>query len=266
MNNIVEMLKITTALAFLLYTSVLDIKYREVDLKIWFIFGIIASILTLLEIIAYGFVITKVLTLIISIMLALGIGGLAYYSDLFGGADLFALIVLAVLHPWSPLEPLFKLKIELPFILTILINSLVLSLAIPLANVVRNVMNYNVVAKLNMPIKYKLAYVFLGFPTTIEKYLKMKFSYPLTLYETTSDGKVKVLYRLTFSIEEEHQEHQKKLRNMLSKGLLKRDDIIWVTQGIPLLVFITLGYIASLFFGDLILCLLFTYVLKVSIC
>jgi len=247
----IEELKIIVTLAFLTYTSILDIKYREVDLKVWFIFGVTASILTFLEIMVYGFTIINLIRLAVSVVLALSIGGLTYYLDLFGGADLFALIVLAIMHPWNPIKPLFKLKIELPFILTILINSLI---------------TYKVISKLSIPMKYKIAYMFLGFPTTIDKYLKMKFSYPLTIYEVSSNGGIKVKYRLTFSIEEEHYEHQEKLEKLVKKGLLKYDDIVWVTQGIPLLVFITLGYIISIIFGDFILCFLFTYVLKVPAC
>ncbi|OYT52206.1 MAG: hypothetical protein B6U76_10110 [Desulfurococcales archaeon ex4484_217_2] len=251
MSYAIEELKIIVTLAFLTYTSILDIKYREVDLKVWFIFGVTASILTFLEIMVYGFTIINLIRLAVSVVLALSIGGLTYYLDLFGGADLFALIVLAIMHPWNPIKPLFKLKIELPFILTILINSLI---------------TYKVISKLSIPMKYKIAYMFLGFPTTIDKYLKMKFSYPLTIYEVSSNGGIKVKYRLTFSIEEEHYEHQEKLEKLVKKGLLKYDDIVWVTQGIPLLVFITLGYIISIIFGDFILCFLFTYVLKVPAC
>jgi len=262
----IEELKIIVTLAFLLYTSILDIKYREVDWKVWLVFGIISSILTFLEIMIYGFVITDLVRLVISVVMALGIGGLAYYLDLFGGADFFALVVLAVMHPWNPLKPLFKLKIELPFILTILVNSLIMSLIVPLTNVIRNLMNYKAISKLSIPMKYKIAYMFLGFPTTIGKYVKMKFSYPLTVYEISSTGRIKVKCRLTFSIEEEHYEHQEKLKRLVKKGLLRYNDIVWVTQGIPLLVFITLGYIVSLVFGDFILCFLFTYVLKAPVC
>lgn len=266
MSYAIEELKIIVTLAFLTYTSILDIRYREVDLKVWFIFGAAASILTSLEIMVYCFTIINLIRLAVSVVLALSIGGLAYYLDLFGGADLFALIVLAIMHPWNPIKPLFKLEIELPFILTILINSLIASLVVPLMNIIRNLMNYKVISKLSIPMKYKIAYMFLGFPTTIDKYLKMKFSYPLTIYEVSSNGGIKVKYRLTFSIEEEHYEHQEKLKKLVKKGLLKYDDIVWVTQGIPLLVFITLGYIISIIFGDFILCFLFTYVLKVPAC
>ncbi len=266
MYNVIEELKVITSLIFLLYTSALDIKYREVDLKVWFVFGSMAVTLTLAEFVVFNMSLNDILKLAASALFALSIGGLAYYLDLFGGADLFALITLAIMHPWHPFKPLFGLKPPLPFILTVLVNSLISSLIIPLMNIARNLSHLGLVFKLRIPKRYKIAYMFLGFPVTIEKYLGMKFTYPLIIYRVAQNGKLETTYRLSFSIEEEHYEHQDELRKLVERGLLSYGDVIWVTQGIPLLVFITFGYVVSLIFGDVILCLLFTYILKVPAC
>lgn len=266
MFHVIEELKVVTSLIFLIYISMLDVKYREVDLKVWFIFGIMAATLNLAEFVISNISLDFILKLAISALSALSIGGLAYYLDLFGGADFFAILTLAIMHPWHPFKPLFELKLSLPFILSVLVNSLISSLIIPLMNIVRNLSHLSLMFKLRAPRRYKIAYMFLGFPVTIEKYLEMKFTYPLIIYKEAQNGELETTYRLSFSIVEEHYEHQDVLRKLVERGLLRYGDVIWVTQGIPLLVFITFGYIISLVFGDVILCLLLTHVLKVPAC
>jgi len=262
----ISYLKIAIALCFLFYVTILDLKYREVEPKIWLIFGIISALFTGIELSIYGLSFEKILYLTASVTIALTVGGLAYFFNLFGGADFFALLVLAILHPWYPTKPAFMLKISMPFILVVLINSLIASIIMPFLNLLRNIRYLKVLYEAKMPFRYKLAFLLLGYPISIHKYLSTKFVFPLILYEKTSEGKLRVRYRFSFSIDEEHYEHQMKLRRLVNEGLIDKNTLIWVTQGIPLLVFLTFGYVFSLIVGDIILCYVFTYILKISAC
>ena len=246
--------KIILSLTMLTYTSYLDVKYREVDPKIWLFFGVLGSILTAFEVLSKNCMLTIVA---INIVLGFLIGIISYYFGLFGGADFLCLFVLSIIHPYPPTKPLYYVGPIYPFILTIVVNSLLLSLIIPIINLAKNIRNYQHMLKLRAPLKYKLIYLFIGYPVSIEKYFNMKFAYPLTVFELYKD-KLVVKYRLTFDINEEHEEHQKKLKELISKGVLRKDNVVWVTQGIPLLVFITLGYIISLILGDIVMYTLLT--------
>ena len=248
----ISIVKIALSLTMLTCTSYLDVKYREVNPKIWIIFGLFGGILTIFEVLMKKYLL---LIAIVNIILGFSIGIISYYSGLFGGADFLCLFVLSIMHPYPPIRPIYYVGPMYPFILTIAVNSLLLSLAIPIVNLIRNIKNHRHLRRLKAPLKYKLLYLFIGYPVSIEKYLNMKFAYPLTILELHED-KLITRYRLTFDINEEHQEHQKNLKELIDKGVLRKDDVIWVTQGIPLLVFITLGYIMSLSLGDIIVYML----------
>lgn len=246
--------KIILSLTMLAYTSYLDVRYREVDPKIWLIFGVLGGILTAVEIFANNYLLTIVT---INIILGLVIGIISYILGLFGGADFLCLFILSIVHPYPPIKPLYYIGPIYPFILTIVMNSLLLSLAVPIINFIRNIRNIRYLWSLKAPLKYRLLYLLIGYPVTIKKYLKMKYTYPLIIYKYDK-GKMDIKFRLTFNIEEEHQGHQEYFKTLINRGVLKEDDIIWVTQGIPLLVFITLGYITSISLGDIIVYTLFT--------
>ncbi len=251
---VIPVIKIILSLTMLAYTSYLDVRYREVNPKIWLIFGFLGGTLTAAEIFANNYLLTIVT---INIVLGLVIGIISYILGLFGGADFLCLFILSIIHPYPPVRPLYYVGPIYPFIVTIVMNSLLLSLAVPIINFTRNIRNMKYLRNLKAPLKYKLLYLLIGYPVTIKKYLKMKYTYPLIIYKY-HEGKTDIKFRLTFNIEEEHQEHQEYFKTLIDKGVLKEDNIIWVTQGIPLLVFITLGYIMSISLGDIVVHMLFT--------
>lgn len=258
----ISILKIILSSTILLYTSYLDIKSREVEPKIWIIYGGLGGFLTLIELFRNNL---SIIHIILSIGIALAIGFVSFYFGLFGGADFLAILSISITHPWPPFNPLFQLIIPYPFILTVILNSLLMSLIVPLINVTKNFRNYNFLINSNIPFKYKVFFIFLGYPIKVSKYLKMKYLFPLMIFEDLN-GKLSVKYRLTFNIDEEHANHQLKLKKLIEKGFISADDVIWVTQGVPLLVFITIGYFISLMLGDVIICFVSTYILKTSIC
>lgn len=251
---IIPIIKIILSLTMLAHTSYLDVRYREVDPKIWLIFGVLGGILTVIEIFTNKHML---ITVIVNVVLGLVIGIISYVLGLFGGADFLCLFILSIIHPYPPIRPLYYIGPIYPFILTIVTNSLLLTLIVPVINFIRNMRNIKYLRHLKAPLKYKLLYPLIGYPVMIKKYLKMKYTYPLIIYKY-HEGKTDIKFRLTFNIEEEHQEHQEYFKTLIDKGVLKEDNVIWVTQGIPLLVFITLGYIMSISLGDIIMYMLFT--------
>ncbi|MEM1686864.1 MAG: A24 family peptidase C-terminal domain-containing protein, partial [Zestosphaera sp.] len=53
--------------------------------------------------------------------------------------------------------------------------------------------------------------------------------------------------RASFSMDETYEEKIKSsVRELLEKGILKADDLVWVTPGLPQIVFYLLGYVAAL--------------------
>jgi len=249
-------IKTVLALSVLLYTSILDYRYREVEPKILYGSIITACVLTLAEIIAFKiFTLYHILSLILSVIVVIVIGLFSYFTGLLGGADVLILIFLALLFPWK-----FKMGIlpvieytTLP-IITFIINSLIIVVFYSIYFLLLNIVMYkDEVKKLNTPFIKKTILLLTGCPMKVSDYLKSKFMYPLEIIKVKENGEIEKEYRLTFNIEEEYMDHINHVKKLVEKGVLSKDTYIWVTPGIPLIIFILLGFILSITVGDIIL-------------
>lgn len=229
------LLKLTTCFIMLSYASFSDWKAREVDDKLWVLFSFIGITLNAVEL--YFYYNSQLLMLvIISISLISVISFTLYYLGFFGGADMKALLVISLIIPvYYPPRYLH------PFIsLTSLTNGAFLTLSIPVIfftlNMVRLILGKDIFLGFENEKRWKKILVcFLGYRA--RKVEKGQFFMNL---EKTTDGKKG--FHISLLKDEEFTSGQD----------------IWVTPGIPLLIFITLGFVSTLIFGDF-LALFFPY-------
>lgn len=217
-----EIIRIFVAISMLGLASFLDLRKREISDMLWICYGIIAGVLLLFdpnffkEITIVGF------SLIIS-PLAL----LAWRLGLFGGADAFALIVLAGI---SPMATIFGNTVT-PF--TTLTNAAILFLVPLLINMLRNIRS--ILKKDN---------IFEGFDeSTIKKICAMFIGYK------AKNSK------FSFAIEKFNGIHKKfdlSLHNAETAEFCTTQNT-WVTPGIPYLLLITAGYVIQLLYGDILI-------------
>ena len=151
---------------------------------------------------------------------------------LFGGADAKALITIALLTPfyphWTPFLRYFLIKTVWPFPLTVLTNALILSLAIPIAFLI-----YNIVRKdFHFPLS------FLGYKMDIDD-IKKKFVWPL---ETIKNEKIVKVF-----LPKKNENVENELRKLKEAGTKR----IWVTSKIPFMLPLFAGFIASFAVGDI---------------
>ncbi len=228
---------IAVASVMLLFTSYLDLKYREIPDKVWIIFGAIGIVLSIEEI--TGGILTWQ-SLVISVGLAAVIGMGIFFLGLYGGADGKALIVLALLVPlYRP--PHFGIYSIAPLI--VLTNGVLLSMLLPISllvlNTVRVIRGQRIFEGFDEPASRKILAAFLGY---------------------RSVGKPK---EFQFSMEKKSIAEGSQVSTMKKKFdfALMQDDFetqagTWVTPGIPLLVFFTAGFFALLFYGDLVIAII----------
>ncbi len=217
-----------------LFTSAyFDLKSREVDDRVWWLFGAVGLALTSLEaLLGYS---PNLLMYLASTALSGVVAFTLYYLGFYGGADAKALLVCALL------APIFNRNLTLhPFTpLIILVNSMILastlSIYFGLNNLIRILKGERVFEGLeHEPIYRKALASVLGFKAG-EKVGSFYF-----LMEKEESGK----RRFSFSLLRVDGE-------FASKGG------VWVTPGIPLLAFMAAGFAAAVFFGDLL-----AYILK----
>lgn len=217
-------------LSALLYASYLDMKKREIDDWVWIV-SIVIGFPTML----YDQLIIQeainihlvVVSIILTIALAVGF----YKAGLYGGADAKALITISLVLPL-----MFNGVRIHPFLpISTLLNGLISSLSIPLVMLPLNLYRL-LIRKENIfegidenPIRKTIA-LFLG--TKIKNPEKHKYWGPMEVQ--TRDGKRKFNFSPSFE----------SFWSPLSSGE-------WATPSIPLVVFITAGFIIDLTIGDI---------------
>ena len=214
----------------LLFTSYLDLKKREVEDKIWLIFGGLGVALQVYEIHIQE---TSIVQLGISLILATIIGMGLFILGFYGGADGKALIVLGLLVPFF--EPRIGIYSIAPLI--VLTNGVLLSILLPIGilifNISRLIRKQPIFEGFSEPLYRKALACFLGFKQSTRP------------------------HEFQFSMEKQTQESggQKKFQFSMMQEDFETKGNTWVTPGIPLLVFFTAGYFAMLVYGDLVIAL-----------
>ncbi|MEM3170552.1 MAG: A24 family peptidase C-terminal domain-containing protein [Candidatus Nitrosotenuis sp.] len=214
-------LRVVLALIMLGIACVSDIKKREIHDLIWIVFGGIAAIL-----IPFGDSLQDELYSVGISLIVAPVAIIIWRFGLFGGADAFALIVLAALVPGITLTQ----NTITPF--TVLTNAVIVSIIPLLVNVTRNC--------ILLAVKRD---IFEGFDETISRKIFAMF----IGYRATNP-------KFGFSIERKVGNHKKlnlSLQHAENTVFCEKRDT-WVTPGIPYMIFIATGYVLQLVYGDII--------------
>ncbi|NPA85680.1 MAG: hypothetical protein GXO07_06760 [Crenarchaeota archaeon] len=258
---IADAYRVGVALLTLLYASYLDLKTREIPPKLWLIASLLALPATLYE--AHYFAARGALGYVVAVVVssAIIIGILAFMSwkGLIGGADVLALAFLTVSVPWYPFS--FGLRAFVPVPLLTLFYATILGvlwLPIRALSNLRSEKFLSHARELGLGGAKLLRLAASAKVVTVKEYMNMKFWYPLEIFKEKGEELEHEL-RTTFSVEEEHEDHQKRMKELVERGLLSEDRYIFVSYGVPFLVYITLGFVLALAIGDIPLRALFAW-------
>ncbi len=210
------------ALVMLIVGSIIDVWKREIHDYYWIGFGSVGFLLVFLS----SDLISDLLTIGFALIIAPFVI-LMWRIGLFGGADAFALIALAVIAPMATISD----NPVTPF--TALSNAAVLFIIPFLINVMRNIIaqirGEHIFEGFDESAGKKLAAILMGY-----KAKNPKFGFAI---EKIENGKKKLDLAIHHS---ENQEFCTKPNT-------------WITPGIPYLLLITGGFIIQIFYGDIIL-------------
>lgn len=213
---------IIMALTMLIIGSLIDIWKREIHDYYWIGFGGAGFLLIFLD--------SDIIPHLVNIGIALIIAPFVLFIwrlGLFGGADAFALIALAVIAPMAT----FSENPLTPF--TTLSNAVILFFVPVSINIIRNLISTikheNIFEGFEETKIRKICAIMIGY-----KAKNPKFCFSI---EKTIKGKKKINLKI------QHAENQ----NYCSKPNT------WITPGIPYLLLITGGFIIQLMYGDVIL-------------
>jgi preflagellin peptidase FlaK len=253
--------KVTLSLAFLLYASWSDYKTREVSNRVWAFYAPIALFLSLAELLLYEP--SKLPLFGLSFGLTVVIAFALFYSGGFGGADSKALMCIGLALPFST-EALFHpiLASEVSplaqniFPLTIFSNSVLFAAASGVYMLLRNLIQRATTGKKlfegslsTESIGKKMLVLITGYKVSVAKLKEKWHVYPME--DLDGDGEDPPKRRLVVVPRDEgRSEIVERLSNAVDAG--KISDYVWATPGLPMLIFVTIGLIVALFFGDLV--------------
>lgn len=209
-------------LTMLIIGSAIDIWKREIHDYYWIVFGSVGFLLI--------FINSDILPYLLNIGIALIIAPFVIFIwriGLFGGADAFALIALAVIAPMAtlsgnPVTPFTSLSnAAILFIIPFCINLL--------RNVISIIKHENIFEGFEESKFKKIAAMLIGY-----KVKNPKFCFSI---EKTEKGKKKINLTVHHAENEEYCTQPN----------------TWITPGIPYLLLITGGFIMQLLYGDLLL-------------
>ncbi|MCQ1535052.1 peptidase A24 [Methanosarcina sp. KYL-1] len=246
----IELLKLAACLPFLLYSSYTDLTTRRVPNRVWKLMLLSLSGFVLYEAVVGGT--PYILHLLFSFFLIFALTYLLFKAKVFGGADMKALVVLAILVPVYPTLEFHGLNFPLLgvppiklFALTVLENALFLTAAVPLGLFCYNLLHFNpemLKKPLYMLIAYRVKIKDLRVLLEKGRHLRLaeRFEFKNGKLKPHFAGSGIVLNSNVLSRLEAHEEN----------GLM--DSFIWVTPGLPFMVPITAGFIMTALIGDLI--------------
>jgi preflagellin peptidase FlaK len=252
--------KVTVSLAFLLYASWSDYKTREVSNRVWAIYAPIALFLSLAEILLYEP--SKLPLFGLSFGLTTLIAFILFYSGGFGGADSKALMCIALALPFSTevlFTPIFASGVsplaQNIFPLTIFSNSVLFAAASGLYMLLRNLVQRATSGKKlfeeslsTESIGKKMVVLITGYKVSMAKLKEKWHVYPMEDVDDTGETLKRRL--VVVPRDEGRSEIVERLSNAVDTG--KIGDCVWATPGLPMLIFVTIGLIVALLFGDLV--------------
>lgn len=253
MSFLLDAIRAGSIIFMLLVGSYYDIKKREIDDWVWFL-SLPALAVSLYYLhtgaLGIGYVIW-----VVGLALVLGLSSLLYYLGLFGGADAKALVSIAAAIPSG--APPFVSQIPV-FAFTVLDNAVILSVLYAALLIVRNVIRVLVVRDYfgrysESPSTAKLA-LLISDKSSVGYYLE--HSYKLFLSEKVSlDNEGHLRFELSPWRLGIVEDGESVIRDLVSKGLLRAQDELWVSTGLPLVVFMFVGFLVTPALHDLVITL-----------
>ncbi len=216
-------IRIAICLITLIIASIMDFKKREISDKVWILAAIGGIALFIIDfnnidLTKYGIAlgITAMLSYII------------YRTGLFGGADAKALMIISLLLPFYDMEN----KIHDLTSLAVLTNGVILTIANIFHNVIRNVSEIlkgkDIFLGFDEPLSRKIFAFILGFR------ISKVSNYAFLMEVNDKKGK---RFRFHINAYDDFADNAKD---------------VWVTPALPFIIYITIGFIIAIVYGDIV--------------
>jgi len=246
-----EYVSVFITLLFLTLAAIFDFRTREVPDKIWLVYGPVGLILTIYRIwVEPALLLLTAESVSLSILVAFGL----VFFGLSGGADAKALISLGITLPLPPRIVTPILGFAYPFFpIVVFVTGYVISFSVVVWILVRNLValtrhGSGMFDGLEREPLWKKCFAFItGFPIAFADLQSTFYLYPMEEVIGDANGA-----RRTFQVYSNANVDREQVISQFRESLKKVDlpDIVWVTPGLPLLVFMLVALVIALTVGD----------------
>lgn len=270
MEEMLSWARIIVTLVFLSYASWSDFKTREVSNNVWIIFAPIAFLLTAAQFLFFppiGDMFQSMLYYGLSFAITSVFSIALFYVGAFGGADAKALMCIALAIPEpssikalsdfssSAFHTMVPLSGFVSFIfpITVFSNGVIVAAFSVFYALFRNLLwRQRTGQRLfegykNESLGRKALTLLCGYKVSVADF-KKSFLYPLEDLRMAQSGVERRL--LLFPKDENREEIVERLAKAESEGKLQNS--VWATPGLPMLIFMTIGFILALTIGDIV--------------
>lgn len=256
---LLEGAKVALTFSFFVYGSWSDYKTREISNSVWILLAPPAFALTLAEVLLFDFSALPFLGLCFGLTAAFAV--ILFYAGGFGGADAKALICLALALPFYPMEVLKPFSGEVsPFMqmffpLTVFSNSVMLAALMAVYLLTHNLLWHQRTGRplfegeqQKGSLGKKILVLITGYKVSVERLKEKWHLYPLEDVEKTENGTKRKLVLLPK--DESRNAMVERLDKAVQAGEIKEK--VWATPGLPMLIFMTVGLVIALLYGDMV--------------
>jgi len=247
-----DVFRILLSVAILGYASWVDLKTREIYDLVWIVSGAAGLLLGLYEV--YLGEVTLI-GLAFPVLFSAALSALLGRVGLFGGADVWAFITLSIIHPSRPGYPWPLLGIvSVIYPLSIFSNSAIAGASFALVLLARNIVTMLAGGPLFEGISSdsswrKLVVMFTGVKLRLDSVRGPPFQYPLECPQGEGGGERRLILMPDINDDDTARE----IFRRLEEGGVEE---AWVSNTLPFLVFIAIGYVLTVLLGDIVLYLL----------
>jgi preflagellin peptidase FlaK len=255
MDNWLNIARVAICLLILGYSCVTDWRVRRASNKLWYLMGGLGLVLGLYEFSLFSFDTSFLIYWAIGFAFIFVLMYFLYYFFQWigmagiGGADAKALMAIALIFPYYPqifvpgfILPLSDISHSFIFSFSVFGNALVLNFVVPVAILIMNLLSVPFGELRANPLSS-----FTGYKLNVES-LRNKHVRLMHGYHVEGD---KVVSKRSFGGGEIDEKTYKDLMKWKSEG--KIPEKVWVTPKIPFLIPITLGLIAAIAYGDILM-------------
>ncbi len=248
LESLLVFIKVITSLLFLAILGFEDLKTRELESRIVYLYLSLSLVLYALTLITSTNIIEYLVYTALTLLVTPGVFYILYKYRLIGDGDVYVSLSLGLLlhHPTVYSATLVGYGVMPPALVAVLYASLI-ALLWSILQGLSNILRYRSLLR-QLPLKYRAIILFLARPIKAGEFSenpKYRHYYPLQMFKYTEQG-IREYYNL-LKLDDTTRQN---IVELVEKGVIPRDCILWITPGLPYVFYMLIGVLILLLVGD----------------